>query len=65
MDKALEGDCNDQDNTVYDGAEEICDGQTNDCMGAIMQSTDLPEGEEDDDQDGLQCVQETVMMLIQ
>ena len=47
-----EGDCNDQDNTVYDGAEEICDGQTNDCMGAIQQSTDLPEGEEDDDQDG-------------
>ena len=47
-----DGDCNDQDDTVYDGAEEICDGQTNDCMGSIMQSTDLPEGEEDDDQDG-------------
>ena len=28
-------DCNDNDNTVYPGAAEICDGQDNDCNGII------------------------------
>ncbi|MEL6675294.1 MAG: MopE-related protein [Bacteroidota bacterium] len=28
-------DCNDQDSTVYPGAQEICDGKDNDCNGVI------------------------------
>ena len=28
-------DCNDDDNTVYPGSTEICDGKDNDCNGAI------------------------------
>src|SRR5204863_288590 len=31
-------DCNDDDNTVYPGAKEICDGKDNDCNGKIDES---------------------------
>ena len=40
------GDCNDNNNTVYPGAEELPDGILNDCLGS------LPGDEVDDDGDG-------------
>ena len=30
-----EGDCDDLDNAIYPGAEEICDGKDNDCNGVV------------------------------
>ncbi|MBT3219742.1 MAG: hypothetical protein HN348_11670, partial [Proteobacteria bacterium] len=39
------GDCNDDDDTVYPGAQEVCDGQKNNC------DVDMPETEEDGDGD--------------
>ena len=41
-------DCDDTDDTVYPGAEEIADGEDNDCNGETDESTSLS----DDDQDG-------------
>ncbi|MBW2253706.1 MAG: SUMF1/EgtB/PvdO family nonheme iron enzyme [Deltaproteobacteria bacterium] len=41
----LSGDCNDDDDTVYPGAEERCDGQLNDCNSSMLA------GEVDDDGD--------------
>ena len=38
-------DCEDQDDTVYDGASELCDGQDNDCDGSL----DATEGDDDGD----------------
>ena len=40
-------DCGDSDITVYPGADEVCDGQINDC-----DDTSLPNDESDDDEDG-------------
>lgn len=47
-----DGDCNDSDETVFDGAEEVCDGQSNDCQGNASQPAGVPESEEDVDNDG-------------
>ena len=49
---SCDGDCNDTDPDVYNGAEELCDGQVNDCQGATTQPTDVPETEMDSDGDG-------------
>ena len=40
------GDCDDADATVYEGADELCDGQDNDCDGSV------PSDESDADSDG-------------
>ena len=40
-------DCDDDDDTVYTGATELCDGQINDCS-----TSTLPTDESDDDSDG-------------
>ena len=46
-----DGDCDDGDDDIYPGAEELCDGDLNDCNGV------LPEDEVDGDGDGhLACV---------
>jgi len=46
-------DCNDQDDTVLPGAQELCDGQDNDCDAA------LPTDESDDDGDGaVECAED-------
>ena len=39
-------DCDDTDQTIYDNAIEVCDGQDNDC------DEEIPAGEEDKDADG-------------
>jgi len=42
-----EYDCNDEDPTIYGGADELCDGLDNDCDGFLSDTLD----ENDDDQD--------------
>jgi hypothetical protein len=38
---ARAGDCNDQDLTIYPGADELCDGKDNDCDGLKDEGCDL------------------------
>ena len=45
-----EGDCDDSSALIYPGAEELCDGQWNDCE--LVESSTLPPEETDDDGDG-------------
>ena len=40
------GDCDDSDDSIYEGADELCDGQDNDCDGST------PTDEDDSDGDG-------------
>ncbi len=42
-----DGDCDDEDSTVYPGADELCDGKDNDCDEVLL------DGEHDLDGDGL------------
>ena len=44
---ATDGDCNDNDSSIYENAPELCDGQINNCL-----STTLATDETDDDSDG-------------
>ena len=45
-------DCNDDDPSVYPGAQEICDGKDNDCNGAIDDNTGIVTFYRDADGDG-------------
>lgn len=45
------GDCNDLDSTVHPWAEEICDGQFNDCLDPFYDPSGAPEDETDGDLD--------------
>lgn len=45
-------DCNDNDATIYPGAEEICDGKDNDCNGSIDDGLTFLEYYLDEDGDG-------------
>ncbi|TVQ86097.1 MAG: hypothetical protein EA397_20585, partial [Deltaproteobacteria bacterium] len=47
-----DGDCDDTDATVYPGADEICDGQFNDCDAAGYDLSGAPAAESDGDSDG-------------
>jgi len=49
---AQQGDCNDNDNKVYPGASEICDGKDNNCDGAVDEGLDSIVLCEDKDGDG-------------
>ncbi len=45
-------DCDDEDDLVYAGAEEYCDGQYNNCSNTSFSSVKAPSDESDDDSDG-------------
>ena len=47
-----DNDCGADDNTVYPGADEICDGQYNDCSNADYDADSAPDDELDGDGDG-------------
>lgn len=50
--KLVGGDCNDNDNTVYPGATEICDGKDNNCVGGIDEGLTMTTYYTDADADG-------------
>ena len=51
-------DCDDYDDAVYPSADEVCDGQYNDCSNNYVE-TSAPEDELDDDGDGwVECVRD-------
>ncbi|MDG1482642.1 MAG: putative metal-binding motif-containing protein, partial [Myxococcota bacterium] len=45
-------DCDDDDDTIYPGAEELCDGQFNDCTNSDYDPDGAPTDEADNDGDG-------------
>ena len=50
-------DCDDEDDSVYPAAAEVCDGQYNDCEDGTYSDSSAPDDEEDGDGDGfVECV---------
>jgi formylglycine-generating enzyme required for sulfatase activity len=49
---ASDADCDDADATVHPSAEELCDGQYNDCDNVLYSASEPPADEEDSDGDG-------------
>lgn len=45
-------DCDDDNNTIFPGAEELCDGHYNNCILGSQDINDLPVEESDQDNDG-------------